>query len=60
MPRRITVALPGQERVALRVLPHFDVDEIGHEGRDLAFHDGRVAADDVLVVGLDLVRLGDN
>lgn len=40
-----------------RVDPRLHAHEVGDEGRDLALDDGRVALYDMLVVGLDLVRL---
>ena len=40
--------------------PAGDVNEVGHEARNLALEDGGVAKDDVFVIGLSEVRLSDN
>lgn len=40
--------------------PGVDADEVRDEARDFALHDGGVAADDVLVLGLGDVILGDD
>lgn len=55
--RFTTVNLVRTERVPLIVLPTDDLNKLGHEARDATLENGRVTANDVLVVDLRLIIL---